>query len=64
MPEHLQAPRLLEAKAAAERAKGASEERDRIIRKALEDGVSATELARATGVHRTRIYQIAKGTNK
>ncbi len=63
MPEHLQAPILAAVKAAAEKARAATEERDRLIKDAVDSGaVNTTELAKAAGVHRSRVYQIRDKT--
>jgi len=62
MPEHLQAPILDAVRKAAVKAKAAQEERDRLIKDAIESGqVNATELAKSAGVSRQRVYQIRDG---
>lgn len=62
MPEHLQAPILDAVKKAAQRAKAAQDERDQLIKDAVDSGqVNATELAKAAGVSRQRVYQIRDG---
>lgn len=66
MPEHEQRPILDAVKKAAAAARASeksaqedAKKRDQLIKDAVESGqVTVTELAKAAGVHRSRVYQI------
>jgi len=59
MPRGQQQPILDAVKKAADVARTAQVERDRLIKDAIESGqVNATELAKSAGVSRQRVYQI------
>lgn len=58
MPDHLQKPHLDKVRRKVASEKAATKRRDEAIREALAEGVSGTELSKATGLTRQRIYQI------